>query len=257
MSNQVSFWQRVGNIFRGGRTLRPSGNGNGQAGEAVLEPQSLAAAGEGVTETPTATSSSPGLMRWGRREPTLVQVRDGYQRVLETMDALQEHFHRQDERTAQLGESVDRMVGILDQLAETGRNQQEHVRRIAENVSEAGQHTAAMSASLSQMPRSLQLQTEALKTVLRQMESSQQSDTQLMQSLERLSGAADALNASGAAQVQTLERLDSSDREQKQALTVLVREQGRRFLIIMGVAALLGLGALAALAVTMWLQFGR
>lgn len=245
MSDHFSFWQRVGNVFRGGQLGSPDTNGNRHATK-------ISAA-----EPPLDDGPPRPLTRWGRREPTVAQMRDGYQRVVETMDALQEHFSKQDQRAEHLGQSITHLVGTLDQLAETGHNQQEHVRSIADNVSQAGRHAAAISASLSQMPKSLQMQAESVQTMLRRIEISQESDTQLMHSLQHLGRAVEGLNASGAAQVQTLERLHAADHDQKEALTSLVREQSRRFLIVMVVAAILVLGTLAALAVTVMLQLGQ
>ncbi len=284
MSAQVSFWKRVGNMFRtpslGHQPANGNGNGHGrplvaEPGAASLSDLDLEAAAsladeptpsaletsacespdarDSVPDAPAESGSTSGLLsRWGRRQPTVAQMRDGYQRVIEMMDALQEHFHKQDQRNAQLGRSVDRMVGILEQLAQTGHTQQEHIRSIAENVSESGKQAASMSAALGQLPRSLQLQTDVVRDMLRQIETSQESDTQLRHSLQQLSSAVEALNASSAAQVQTLERLDSDGREQKQALTVLVHQQGRRFVVMSVIAAAIFLAGLAGLAAVLW-----
>ncbi len=242
MSSPVSFWQRVGNLFRTGSAA----DGNGHSDAASIEAMQ-----------DTAMEGPRPLARWGRREPTVAQMRDGYQRVVELMDALQEHFQQQDERTAHLGQSVERMVGILEQLTDTQRGEQEHIRAIAENVSAAGKHAAVMTESLSQMPKSLHLQAESMRTMIRQMEISQESDTQLMHSLQQLGQAVGNLSTSSVAQVQTLERLDAADREQKESLTLLVHEQARRFVIIIVIAAILGLGALAALATVILLPLWR
>ena len=93
--------------------------------------------------------------------------------------------------------------------------------------------------------------------MLRQIEVSQEADTQLMHSLQHLGQAVDTLNSSSAAQVQTLERLDAAEREQQAALTELVRAQSKRFMIITIVVSTLGLGALAAMAITLGLLLGR
>lgn len=257
MSTQSSFWQRVGAMFRGESAGQSPGNGRRAAAGSNGSHGSLSVADVQVGEPPPETGQ-PGLMaRLGRRDPSVHQMRDGYQRLVGMVDALQEHFHKQDERSTQLADSVGRMVGILEQVADSGRSQQEHIRSIADNVNAAGQHTAAMSEALSQMPHSFELQAEAVRTMLRQIEVSQEADTQLMHSLQQLGSAVDALNSSSTAQVQTLERLNAGEHEQKEALTLLVREQSRRFLVIVIVAGILGIGALAAMAITLAVQLSR
>lgn len=119
---------------------------------------------------------------------------------------------------------------------------------MADNVSLASRHTAAMSETLSLLPPLLQAEADAVRSMVRRMDVAQETDTQLMHSLQKLGQAVETLQAAGAAQVQTLERLNAAEREQRQALTMLVREQTRRFLLIMLVAAILGVGALAVLS---------
>jgi hypothetical protein len=251
MPAQTSFWQRIGNMLRGLQgpgAGRNKTNGNGHAYAFDSEPGPDATVpGAGSTAGVESDASRP-LARSTRREPTIAQMRDGYQRVTELMDAMELHFRQQDARGEQLGAAVDRMATTLEQLKDTGCTQQDHIRTIADHVSEAGKHTALMSESLRQMPRSLQLQAEAVRTMLQQMEISQEADTQLMHSLQQLSRAVEGLSTSATAQVQTLERLHAAEREQKEGLTMLVCEQGRRFVFIIIVAAVLGLGALASLA---------
>jgi len=254
MSQATSFWRRLGDLFRGGIGERWSGNGHNRVNGTALEDRTADQVVPPERDGSPNGTSPRSLARWGRREPTVTQLRDGYQRVLEMMDALQEHFRQQDARAERLGRSAERTAGTLEQLAGSQQAQQEHLRLIAEQVSEAGKHAVAMSASLGQMPRMLQLQADALKMMLRQFEVSQEADTQLMHSLQHLGRAVDTLSASSTTQVQTLERLALAERAQHEALTLLVREQSRRFLIIIVVAAILSLGALAALALVVALQ---
>ena len=255
MSQQMTFWRRVGRFFRGGPA--PHDDQTRRDGAAMTNSEEIANEENGP-DAAANDAATPGLLaRLGRREPSVSQMRDGYQRIVETLDGLQDHFKNQDQRAEQLGEHVAQMVNRLEQLADTGRTQQDHIRSIADNVNQAGVHTAAISESLSQLPTLLQGEAEAVRSMVRHMEVSQESDTQLMHSLQKLSQAVDALSAAGAAQIQTLERLDGAGREQKEALTTLVREQTRRFMIIIVIAAILGLGALAALVTVLALQLSR
>ena len=255
MSHHTSIWQRMGNVFRGGLSQRS--HGNGHASPSVVKYASAAADATLLKEAPINGDHPSLLTRLGRREPSMTQMRDGYHHMLEMIDGLQNHFHQQDQRAEQLGQHVERMVDMLEQLAKSGHSQQEHIHAIADNVSQAGRHTAIISESLSQLPDLLRDEAEVAHSMVRQMEVSQEADMQLMHSLQKLGQAVDGLNDAGTAQVQTLKRLSIAEREQREALTTLIHDQTRRFLIIIIIAAVLGLGSLAALVTTLVLQMGH
>jgi hypothetical protein len=230
----------MGALFRGGGASQMSDNGHG-----------------GTNGHSDGSAESGALSRWRRREPSVAQMREGYHRVVELMDALEEHFRKQDERSARLSDSMERVAGTLGQLEQVQRVEQGHVQTIADQVANVGEHAASISASLAQMPKSMQVQAEAVRTMLQRLEISQESDTQLMHSLQQLGRAVDTLGTSATVQVQTLERLNSAEREQHAALTTFVQEQSRRFLLVIIVATVLVVGALGALTVAILMQLGR
>jgi len=243
MGPSVSLWQRLKRAFHDG--FRRQGASGVQADRS--QTQGPSTAGELGTDP-----SKAGLLAWRRRTtPDATAARDGSVRLLELIDGLEHHFEEQDRRAAELSRHVEQITGLLERLAESGARQQEGLNAVADSVGQVRQHTALMSESLGQLPPLFQSEAEALRQMVRQMDVAQESATQLMHSLQRLSQAVDALQAAGLAQVQTLERLSSAEREQQQALFLLVREQSRRFLIIIVTAAVLGLGALAALTATL------
>jgi hypothetical protein len=249
MSQATSFWRRIGSLFGAGEV-------DGQRHAGPVDDEDSPSQAHIATSDPLAGLPASGglLARFRRNDHRAAQVA-GYQRIAEMIDSLREHYRRQDERATRVEQQTERISGILQQLADSGRQQQEHVRAMADNVSQTSRHTAAMSESLSLLPPLLQAEADAVRSMVRQMDVAQESDTQLMHSLQKLGQAVEALNAAGAAQVQTLERLNAAEREQRQALTLLVREQTRRFLLIMLVAAILGVGALAALSAVLIVRF--
>jgi hypothetical protein len=245
MSEPTSFWQRIGRFFSGGDADGQHVAEAGEARERGAPEQSSALDG-----APPSQSAGGFLSRLRRHDSHELQLA-GYRRMAELMDSLQEHYRRQDERAGRAEQQTERIAGFLQQLAESSRQQQEHVRAMADNVSQSSRHTAGMSESLSLLPPLLQAEADAVRSMVRQMDVAQESDTQLMYSLQKLGQAVEALNAAGAAQVQTLERLSASERQQR------VREQTRRFFVIMVVAAILGVGALAALSAVLIVHFYR
>lgn len=235
MPEGTSFWQRVRGMFkpeRGESAWQDADGGPG--GDA-------AAAGTALDST------------W-RRKGAAIPAKDATQRLITLTDRMQEHFTKQEEQATEMSVALQRVGRVLEQLADSQRSQSEYLKTIAAQTESNGRHAASVSDTVSRIPESLLSQAEAIRAVADQMKSSQDADERLLQSLHSFGKAVDTLGNAGAAQVETLQRISGVQREQQTALTDLVREQSRRFLIVLVVAAVLGLGALAALVVTLALN---
>lgn len=230
MADPGSFWRRMGNLFHADSANREP------AGTALLDP--AAERGDPLR----LTGSSP----WWRRS---AERREAALQAVRLSESLQDHFRRQDDRAVQVVRSLERVGGILEQLAETQRSQGECLKAIAESTQAAGQNAAALHGTVSRVPEALTAQAEAIRTVARQLEVSQEADTQLMLSLQQFGRAVDTLGSSGTAQVEVLQRLAAAQREQQSALAGFVQEQGRRFTLFIAIAIGVALVALAALGV--------
>jgi hypothetical protein len=255
MSSGISFWKRVGSSFRAKEIRTDQTNGDGDGPLQSVEPVSPIrhrAGGSG-----NGSSSVSSLLPWVRRRKTLDRLDERYQRVLELMGAMRDHFERQDHRAEELAVGVGRLGNTLEQLAGTQRVQSESVASIANRVDEATRHSIGLSTMLRELPASLQAQAEAVRAVARQMETTRAADAQLAGSLRQFGEAADALRDAGSAQVETLQRLHHTGRDQQESLRGFVRQQTRLLLIIAIVVAVLGLGTMASLATAVHMVFNQ
>jgi chromosome segregation ATPase len=252
MSTGVSFWKRVGDVFRAGGAGGDNSNGNNGRIRSI-DAADASSNGDPGESGPPPSEAAPRmtLLPWLRRQPGTPHLPETHQRLITLMDSMQEHFRKQDRQAEQLNSSVDRVANMLEQLAKAQRSAGERIHLIAQQVDVAGKHTASLSDALCQMPATMQAEAEAVRSVARQLEIAHEADTQLMHSLQQFGHAVDSLRQSGTAQVETLERLHAAERGQRETLTDLIRAQGRRFLLVMIVTAALGLGALVVLAVTL------
>jgi chromosome segregation ATPase len=205
----------------------------------------------GHTDPSDGPHSRTTFWPWWRRERGMPQVADAQRRLLELMDTLQEHFGQQDQRAEQLNGSVGRVANTLEQVAQSQHNTSEQIHSIAQCVDGAARQASGLSEALCQLPATMQAEAEAVRAIAQQLEISHEANTQLMHSLQQFGRTVDALRASGEAQTAALKDMHDSECEQREALTGLVREQGRRFMAAMVVAGVLGLGALATLVVTL------
>ncbi|MGE0481963.1 MAG: hypothetical protein AB7Q17_15995 [Phycisphaerae bacterium] len=243
MSHHASIFQRISGLFRTDHNGGPRADG----GDSGVFPA------QGSTHTDALPRAESSLMRWARSGVT--SSRDRVARVEQVLDALEQHFRQQDQRSEELSASVHRVAGILEQLGDAQRTQGEFVRAIASHVDVTNQQAAKISSTLAQMPTAFQSQADAMRSVARQLEKSQATDAALADSLGRFGGAVDGLNHSSRAQVDALRQMQSADREHMQAISGVLREQSRRLVVLITIAAVLGVCALAAVATTLALVY--
>jgi chromosome segregation ATPase len=168
--------------------------------------------------------------------------RDGLQRLGTLLDSMQDHFDSQDRRAEALTQSVDKVASMLEQMNASQREQTEYMRELA-----AQNDTAAMNDALTRMPASLDSQSEAVRALAQQIEISQESDHRVSHSLRQLGSAVDRVRTASESQLDVFKQLQSREDTQHENLKDLLKEQSRRFLIIISVTAVLALGALGAL----------
>lgn len=248
MSEHTSFWQRVGQALRGNDLMRRITGANGYSSH---KPEQMHGGGPNLSAGATGvldglpTRPGNGLLRLGGGRASMEQLRDGYQRVLVMMDALTQHFDKQDRRAEELGAALNRLGEVLQHMAESQRSQGEHVSAIARQADAVGR---PLSEALSRMPASLQAQTDAVLSLLRQLESSQSAESQLTDSLTRFGTAIESLNSASAAQVQTLQRMNEAQHNRETLLADLIRQQGRRYSYVVLAASVVIIGAAAGIA---------
>lgn len=234
MSAELSFWSRLTNAFRS--------PGNGANGHRTSTDPA-----HSRTDHPERDPDGSGTWRaeplTKRQRPSMEQLRNSYEQVTQLMDAIHDHLKRQDERSERLAQTVERVAGSLDQLTETQRTQGDSLASIAKHTAVASNHTE----SLGQLPASMRSHAEAIRSMANYLDVSRESNGKLVDSLHRFGGAVAALETTGTAQIETLQRLQSANTDQTESLKEFIREQNRRFLWVTGIGGLIGLGAIGGL----------
>jgi hypothetical protein len=226
MAAPVTFWQRLVQAFR------PDAATDGD--------QTL------IDNSPATPLRGGELAPSAGRPLKPAAPRDVATRMVELVDAMQDHFHRQDARALELAGALDRLGGTLEQLAQTQRSQGDYLKAIAGHSETAARNACAATDVLGRIPDSLLAQAEATRTVARQVELARESDRQFIESLQHFGQAVDTLGSAGTAQVEALQRMSTAQISQHDALVAMAREQNRRFLtivIVLGTLVITGLTA--------------
>lgn len=184
-----------------------------------------------------------------RPDPALTKLEEGYNKVIDLIDAIKRHQQGQAERAAEVTDSLTRISGTLDRLDEAGRRQADHLAAIAEEIRSAGQRAARWEDALCEFPRMAEAQRDALTAVSRQIEEVARRDTELTGSLTAFREAVVTLGDSTTASTVALKDLQRASLEQQERTATLIREQSKRFTILLVVTLVLAaLGIMAAFA---------
>lgn len=233
MTHTTSFWRRMSGL------LGRSANGNHGAGS--------------VVEGDAPVTGTPGNRetRWRRSSTGLSLPRQRpEERVATLVDALTRHFERSDVRAEELTQAVHRMAAILEQMPDVQRSAGESMNSIAAHLETANRRAGELRETLAKVPLSIEAQAAALLGMTRRMEASAECDVRLAECLEKLRQSVDSSGNASAAQVEALRLIQTENSRQRDALSAMIRAQGRRFTLMLVVLTVM---TLTMAAVALWI----
>ncbi|MFN0137647.1 MAG: hypothetical protein ACKVS9_16200 [Phycisphaerae bacterium] len=248
MTSTPSFWKRVENFVRGR---------NGIDDFSVLTPVHFETArpankngnGNGHVDRDLRGGSLSDWLPWPRKRASVNELREGYARMLELLDAVRGHFDSQDRRSAELNGSIQQIAGTLEQLAQHQRSQGSHIATMAGQIDAVGRASGPLIAGLIELPASLQSQADAVRSVAKRLETAHAEQAQVVDALSRFGDAGETLRQSGEAQVNALSRLHAGSQQLQDALTSAIKQQNRRITLLVAIVGGIGLVMLAGMLV--------
>jgi methyl-accepting chemotaxis protein len=220
------------------------------AGDEALEPGNGHTPGNGHDSGNGDPPQEAGfLSAMRRRRPSSALIAERYERVGQLLGSLRDHFEQQDRRSKELSDAVARMADVLEQLPETQRAQGETMQAIAAHLQTGNRQSSELRETLVRVPSAIQAQADAIQAVSRQLGVSSNADSQLVGSLQRLSRVVNGLGISNREQIETLQRMHADSIEQRDGLASVIREQSRRYLMIVAGAGVVTLTAIISLLV--------
>lgn len=266
MNSSFTIWKRIERIFRtGGLDFSSLGPVFVPSRQGRLEPLRFDVRGLTVKDrsnlpaaapTPAARSSWTDWLPWSRRHASVTELREGYARMLDLLDAVKTHFDTQDRRATELTSAVNQVAGTLEQLAAAQKSQGDNMATIARQVDGVSRAAGPLMTGLVELPASLQAQADAVRNVARRLEATHAGQGDIVSALDRFGQSGETLRQAGEAQVQTLARLSQGNQQLHEALTAAIRQQSRRMTLlvaIVGTVSVLivaGLGVLALILLT-------
>lgn len=195
--------------------------------------------------------AATGLSRWSKRDQTLAKLQEGYERVTQVVEAVQQHLSEQGQRTERIATALENLSRNLTDVPAAARQQIETLQAIAGHLETTNTRSQQLNETMAEIPRAARVQGEALSGIKRQLDMAGEQNLLTSQTMEKLGTAIHSLGEFNNAQTQVLRDMSVSTVHQNELLTRMIAKQSRRFLILFIVTVILATGAVAAAVVAM------
>ncbi len=240
---RASFWTRVGHWIRPSGAGSPcaSGDGMAESAEADLpEPAEAEASGR-----PT-----PLLVRRRAREDAMARLEEGFEKVVNMCDSLNVHFTLQEERSAQIADSLGRVAADRSSLSRAVGGQSEALQAIVEHL-DAGNHRAARLEELcGHFSKLTEAQRQSLAVVSQQVERSRRTDEEITESLRTFRESICALGQSCAESTDALRQMRGEASARDDRLAATMDRASRRFLLLFAITLTVALAGVAGILIS-------
>ena len=189
------------------------------------------------------------LSRWAKRDQSLAQLQEGYERVTKVIDEIQKHLATQGERTERICGALEQLAHSMSDLPSHARQQLETLQTMAGQLEAANTHSQRLTDAVSEIPKSARAQSETLNGIRRQMEMSGEQAVMTSQNLDKLGSAVQALGQADATQGEMLRQMQSVAEQQGTQLNAIIERQARRFVMLFAVTCILAAAAIIAMFV--------
>jgi len=240
---RASFWTRVGHWIRppAGGPAYPPGDGPADSADADLA--------ESVYAEP-AGRPAPTLVRRRGREDALARLEDGFEKVVNLCDSLNVHFTLQEERSAQIADSLGRVAADMSSLARAVGGQSETLQAIVGHLESGNDRAVRLEELCSHFAKLTEAQRQSLAVVSQQVESSRRTDEEIAQSLHTFQESICALGQSCTESTDTLRQMRSEAASRDDRLAATMDRASRRFLLLFGITLAVAVAGVAGILVS-------
>ncbi len=250
-----TFWNRFAQLFKKHSTVAGSPSELPAVGDDGLlaEPAEYPDPVGGEAEAGAERTVNP-LMRWSRREQTLVRLQEGYERLNVVIEEIQKHLSQQGERTDRICTALETLARSLSDLPALGRQHAQSLEAIAGNIEAGNTRMGQLVDSVSELPKASRAQTDAINGIKRQLEVTGEQNLVTFQTMEKLSNAISTLGEVNTTQLEAISQMNRKTDDHTERLGKLIARQNKRFVMLFVVTIILALGAIAAAIVGMTLR---
>ena len=196
--------------------------------------------------SPSPTTGTFSLLRRTKPNPQLERLEAEYAKVVNLIDAIQNHLASQAEQSRNIARSLERLAEGVSTLPDVSNRQLELLGSINESITADLDGKKRLEENLAQLPGLADAQREAMVSIDRQMDASRETHNRLAETLEGVGQSVARFGESSAGSSRVLELMRTDASAHAERVARLVEEQTRKFTIFAWSAI-----ALASLAAVM------
>ena len=210
---KTSLWSRVGDWLKSSN--RPAEQHDDGQTDAPVQADSFP-----ESDSPVVNEGRPPAVRRGliRREPSSRErLEEGFAKVVDLVESIQEHFKIQDERGRRVVQSLDRMAESLTRVPEASKRQAELLTEIRAQLEAEGAGTKRLEETLAELPHIADAQRESMVSIGRQLDMMRGVSERSADAFSELQGSVAQLGEATTASTTALKHMhvDSAAREDR------------------------------------------
>ena len=230
-----SLWKRTVEWFRGPQ--QPVGKAN----IVNLNAEGLLIEPENSAQDEQDSALAPRL---GRKDQQLVTMEDGFGRLVDVLESINDNVVRQGEQNVKMNSRLEELARSLPELA---REQKGIILNISKQLHNQTLTNSQLAELLKDMPDLQQGQVNRLGEIKEQVEISAETAVRMAESFNRFDGSLQGVANQSKAQTVSLANIGNLLEQKELNLQKTLAKQNRRFAWLVGLAVLIILAAIAVL----------
>jgi chromosome segregation ATPase len=242
---KFSVWKRVGGWLR--RSHEPVKEGK-------LERLDAEGMLVDTSEDTDQENSSVLVTRSNKKDRQLAALEDGFGRLVEVLESINDNVIRQQEQNVELKSSMEKVADSLHSLPGSGESTQA-VKELTEELHGQSLRHQQVAEIIKSLPELTRTQVDKLDNIDRHLEASADADVQIVESFNRLGNSVQSLQDNSSTQTKALHYIQEVNQRSSEQMARMLAKQNRRMMIMLVIISLFALAAIAA-ALVIFMQMG-
>ena len=166
----------------------------------------------------------------GERTQSLEKIQEGFNRLVDQLEGINEHLDRQMTRHAELMDRLDKLPGWLETFPSVVDGQKQITEQLLEQVKGAAAKQERFIDAVEKMPTETAKQTDALVGIDHQLAAAADTDVQMTESFNKFNQTLEKINQTTEGQTDGILQMSRTFATSDRYLKYIISKQNKRFM---------------------------